>query len=1242
MSQIDSDTLLKDELFDCFGNSIKDNPTVLEECLSILKLYSISPIELFYRWESWCLKMGNEPQLFIIKIIILIIHQIWTINHNLFAFTKNNDYISTTSVSNFSINSEKIIKTLNSHISSFNNRNDINEKQKKISLSINFDPKKYSFKIMYQKLSEISEVLDDKIDIFTEELIKCYDLSQDDFGNPAHISHNEIIAVGRIICDFDSEGSLNSDSIILETSRRFGSGSRVLLYVDNLNSYSLFPGQILGVKGTNFTGAFFSVRDFLMLPLLPFSMTSLLDFKKYNSLLNGMHQKIFVASGPYTANDNILFEPLVELCNKIEEEKPDVVILIGPFLDIKHPLVSTGDFNIEFLKNDVGSLDDLFKQCISSKLNKLDCLIIMIPHIQDVCCRHAAWPQNCFNKKSLGLGNNVKCVPSPSLFSLNEVIIGISSNDILMPLSKFEIIKSPLYSDTLSRLSYYLIQQRHFYPLFPGVDGANLDIAFMGLGEFSEVLPDILILPSDLQSFAKIFGSYAVMYIEPRDLEKVELTDIDLNHVMLSHDSSGKSSVLEAIIGHNFLPKGVDMVTRRPIELTLIHTFDTEEYGEFPDLKQRVGFDQIQKIIADLNFCVSENDYISDEPIKLNIFSPNVPDLTLIDLPGYIQVESKDQPISLKNKIIELCDKYIQEPNIILAVSAADVDLANSAALHASRKVDPNGIRTIGVVTKMDLVTPERGYKILKNINYPLNLGYVGVISNFPVHSFFDKNINLFDLIVENEKKYFSSFEEFNNDNCFVGIMTLREKLVKILENIMVHNLENIYGTLKSELEETSYQLKVEYNDRYLTPEIYMAELVDILKHRFKRFVDNFGKPKIRIMLKDIMNQKVLDLLAEKYWIDESIFELSKKCNNDIYWKHKLDLSTSCLTKLGIGRLVTGLLTSTIISEMEKIAEEDQFKMHPYVTQCIIQSTRSILKERYHNTVEQVENCVKPYKHEIDIDENEWKLGRESSLRILKKEIEMCQDSIKELKNSIGSKKLEEIISWIISGKNGSENMEYSTSLIEKGQHAIFLRDRENVLNARLKFLRSEKCKNMINGHYCPEIFLEIVAKKIVDIAVLFVDVELFSEFIHQFPRDLDNQLVYNLTSEQLEKIARENYEVGKQIDLQQKKALLELVLEKIKSLMLSGKNITDNPSFELDKSYCFSSLKCSFNVKQTFLFLISFIYFRDIFSLFSRLPLSSSSLIVDSTTGNNAFIEYNIPFDSSERIRPLLLEMIA
>lgn len=123
------------------------------------------------------------------------------------------------------------------------------------------------------------------------------------------------------------------------------------------------------------------------------------------------------------------------------------------------------------------------------------------------------------------------------------------------------------------------------------------------------------------------------------------------------------------------------MVTRRPIELTLIHTPDSkEEFADFPQLKlgKLYSFSKVQKILTDLNLAVSDEECVSSSPIELIISSPHIPNLTLVDLPGYIQVSTKNQPKMLKRKIAELCEKYIQEPNIILAVSAADVDLANS------------------------------------------------------------------------------------------------------------------------------------------------------------------------------------------------------------------------------------------------------------------------------------------------------------------------------------------------------------------------------------------------------------------------------------------------------------------------------------------------------------------------------------------------------------------------------------
>ena len=265
------------------------------------------------------------------------------------------------------------------------------------------------------------------------------------------------------------------------------------------------------------------------------------------------------------------------------------------------------------------------------------------------------------------------------------------------------------------------------------------------------------------------------------------------------------------------------MVTRRPIELTLIHTPATPanpnpvEYGDFPalSLSHITDFSAIQKTLTDLNLSVPASEAVSNDPIDLRIYSPNVPDLTLVDLPGYVQIASMDQPPELQQKIAGLCDRYIQEPNIILAVCAADVDLANSPALKASREVDPLGLRTIGVVTKMDLVEPTIGAQILKGNRYPLHLGYVGVVCKQPkkLLGLGGPVDDITGAVLRREESFFggenAKLFRKPGDSLMVGTDTLRKRLMGVLETSMANSLHGITNAVQLELEAATYQFKV-------------------------------------------------------------------------------------------------------------------------------------------------------------------------------------------------------------------------------------------------------------------------------------------------------------------------------------------------------------------------------------------------------------------------------------------------
>jgi replication fork clamp-binding protein CrfC len=510
--------------------------------------------------------------------------------------------------------------------------------------------------------------------------------------------------------------------------------------------------------------------------------------------------------------------------------------------------------------------------------------------------------------------------------------------------------------------------------------------------------------------------------------------------VVIGSQSSGKSSVLEAIVGHEFLPKGSNMVTRRPIELTLVNTPDAHaEYGEFPalGLGKITDFSHIQRTLIELNLAVPDSECVSDDPIQLTISSPHVPDLSLIDLPGYIQVVGHDQPVELKQKIADLCDKYIQPPNVILAISAADVDLANSTALRASRRVDPRGERTIGVVTKMDLVDATRGASILTDRKYPLRLGYVGVVSKVPQSnsSLFRKGSdNIASAITKNENAFFSAHPlEFGPEaGLSVGTTTLRKKLMQVLEQTMAASLASTRDAIHQELEEATYEFKVQYNDRPLSAESYLAESLDGFKHAFKEFTETFGRPQVREMLKEELDQRVLDLLAAKYWNKpisdlspaplepDSLANLPKADPESLYWNRKLDASTSALTKLGIGRLATTVVANAIQANVDRLISQSTFATHPFARQAITEAASGILNERFYSTSDQVENCIKPYKFEIDVEDGEWARGREHSAGVLKNELRAVEDAVKNVEKTVGGKrKLKDVMSFVEKARKG-------------------------------------------------------------------------------------------------------------------------------------------------------------------------------------------------------------------------------
>ncbi|KAK9274989.1 hypothetical protein L1049_022246 [Liquidambar formosana] len=273
--------------------------------------------------------------------------------------------------------------------------------------------------------------------------------------------------------------------------------------------------------------------------------------------------------------------------------------------------------------------------------------------------------------------------------------------------------------------------------------------------------------------------------------------------------SSGKSSVLESIVGKDFLPRGSGIVTRRPLVLQLHKIDQGREYAEFLHLprKRFTDFAAVRKEISDeTDRETGRSKQISSVPIHLSIYSPNVVNLTLVDLPGLTKVAVEGQPDSIVQDIENMVRSYIEKPNcIILAISPANQDLATSDAIKISREVDPKGERTLGVLTKIDLM--DKGtdaVDILEGKSYRLQFPWVGVVNRSQA----DINKNV-DMIAarRREREYFANSPEYKHLAHRMGSEHLAKMLSKHLETVIKSRIPGIQSLITKTIAELEAEL---------------------------------------------------------------------------------------------------------------------------------------------------------------------------------------------------------------------------------------------------------------------------------------------------------------------------------------------------------------------------------------------------------------------------------------------------
>jgi replication fork clamp-binding protein CrfC len=365
--------------------------------------------------------------------------------------------------------------------------------------------------------------------------------------------------------------------------------------------------------------------------------------------------------------------------------------------------------------------------------------------------------------------------------------------------------------------------------------------------------------------------------------------------VVVGSQSSGKTSILESIVGKDFLPRGSGIVTRRPLILQLKNISSGKEWCEFNHTgKERFeDFDRVlDEIDKETQRIAGKGKGISSDPIILKIYSPKIVDLTLVDLPGLVKVAIGDQPHDIDLLVRNLVLEYISNPNaLILAITPANSDIANSDALKIAKEVDPFYQRTIGVVTKIDLMDHGTdALDILTNKTFPLKLGYIGVICRS------QKDINSKKSIEEafkSEADFFDSHFEYKPVRNLLGIKNLTQSLSTILMNHIRNILPNIKETISTEIFEKEKELNLLGSDNgFDKVEVinsYILTLVSKFTHTYNEMIEgNFvrdcskyfiGGARINYIFQEIFRKEINNLDPFDSLSDEDIRTAIKNSN---------------------------------------------------------------------------------------------------------------------------------------------------------------------------------------------------------------------------------------------------------------------------------------------------------------------------------------------------------------------------
>ncbi|XP_071562229.1 DNA polymerase alpha subunit B isoform X2 [Temnothorax nylanderi] len=365
---------------------------------------------------------------------------------------------------------------------------------------------------MYEILSKQGHLLTFVCQSLGGRLLKTWSTAAT--GNTGNTGNTELRYVKNVRSvnqtNFRTFGRINlkkesANTVMLEGStRRKGASAADTIELDfrNLKQYSIFSGQIVAVEAVNPIGDALYVKEVFAKSYAPLASTPRIESRV----------DILIAAGPFTASNNVHYQPLWDLMEKVASDEPQVLILIGPFLEYTHPEIQDN-----LIKD---THQELFEKILTRIMEstRKSTQIVLVASNRDA--HHEPifpTPQYAvFNRKLLQNYSNLKLMPDPCTLDVAGLKIGITSVDVIKHIGKEEI--SNVSGDRLSRLADHVLAQTCFYPVYPPSEDLNVDTELWEKYAFFDQQPHLLILPSDMRCYCKVINE--CMILNPERVHK--------------------------------------------------------------------------------------------------------------------------------------------------------------------------------------------------------------------------------------------------------------------------------------------------------------------------------------------------------------------------------------------------------------------------------------------------------------------------------------------------------------------------------------------------------------------------------------------------------------------------------------------------------------------------------------------------------------------------------------------------